>query len=95
MEKKLTAVETMINWTIENAFTITGQDGITYIAIDHEDFRKEFDKYLELEKEQIINARQDGHQSTYTGCESGCGANFYLEGSNEQYYNETYKNGKD
>ena len=45
-------------------------------------------KAKEMEKEQIIEARQDGYDCTYA--EYGETPKCYLEGSNEQYYNETY-----
>lgn len=43
----------------------------------------------EMEKEQIINAREDGHVSTYA--EYGETPKCYLDGGHEQYYNETFK----
>ena len=47
------------------------------------------EKAKEMEKEQIIDARQDGHYCTYA--EYGGTPKCYLDGSNEQYYNETFK----
>lgn len=47
-----------------------------------------------VEKQQIIEARQDGYESTYNSCESGCMGREILEGSNEQYYENTFKNEK-
>ena len=44
---------------------------------------------LEMEKEQIMNAREDGHLSTYA--EYGSTPKCYLDGGHEQYYNETFK----
>lgn len=49
------------------------------------------ENFLEVEEQQIIDARQDGYESTYNSCESGCMGEYILEGSNEQYYNETFK----
>jgi hypothetical protein len=46
---------------------------------------------LELEKQQIIDAREDGYNSTYNSCESGCGGNLILESTNEKYYEQTFK----
>ena len=43
----------------------------------------------EMEKEQIMNAREDGHVSTYA--EYGETPKCYLDGGHEQYYNETFK----
>ena len=39
---------------------------------------------------QIIDARQDGYESTYNSCESGCMGKQILGENNEQYYNETF-----
>jgi len=44
---------------------------------------------LKVEKTQIINARQDGHDST-SSCDS-CGYKNSLDGSNETYYKEIYE----
>ena len=41
------------------------------------------------EKKQIIDAREDGHLSTYA--EYGSTPKCYLDGGHEQYYNETFK----
>ena len=46
----------------------------------------------EIEKQQIIDARQDGYESTYNDSETGVWDKLLLEKSNEQYYNETFKN---
>jgi hypothetical protein len=46
----------------------------------------------EIEKQQIIDAREDGHLSTYA--EYGETPKCYLDGGHEQYYNETFKNEK-
>ena len=48
-----------------------------------------FKQAKEMEKEQIINAREDGHVSTYA--EYGETPKCYLDGGHEQYYNETFK----
>ena len=42
-----------------------------------------------MEKQQIIEAREDGHLSTYA--EYGSTPKCYLDGGHEQYYNETFK----
>ena len=49
----------------------------------------EWDKYLEKEKEQIIDAYEDGKQN---GIESITNVNKYTIG--EYYYNQTYENGE-
>jgi hypothetical protein len=46
-------------------------------------------KAKEMEKQLIIDARQDGYECTYA--EYGETPKCYLDGSNEQYYNETFK----
>jgi hypothetical protein len=46
----------------------------------------------EMEKEEIKEAREDGHTSTYTEYDSD--TKLYLEGRHEQYYNETYGGNK-
>ena len=43
----------------------------------------------EMEKQHIIDAREDGHLSTYA--EYGETPKCYLDGGHEQYYNETFK----
>lgn len=47
-----------------------------------------FNQAKQMEKEQIMNARQDGFDSTYA--EYGENPKCYLDVSNEQYYLETY-----
>ncbi len=79
-EKKPTALQELIQWTIENAFNIEGQDGVKYIAIDHEEMRKHFDTWLEKEKEQIIDAFEARRTD-----DSG------YEIYGENYYNQTFK----
>lgn len=41
-----------------------------------------------MHKEEIKEAREDGHTSTYTEYDSD--TKLYLEGRHEQYYNETF-----
>jgi hypothetical protein len=61
-------------------------------SIDWENsyWKSRFEQAKELEKQQIIDARQDGYESTYA--EYGETPKCYLDGSNEQYYNENFKN---
>ena len=77
-----TAMEELIEyieeWTAKNKTT----DGIWSKA----------KSLLSKEKQQIIDARNDGYESTYNSCESGCMGSMIIEGSHEQYYNETYNN---
>lgn len=37
-----TALQELIEWTIENAFNIEAQDGTVHITIDHEEMRTKF-----------------------------------------------------
>jgi hypothetical protein len=50
-----TILQELIQWTIENAFTVEAQDGTHYVAIDHEEMRAKFDDWLEKEKQQLID----------------------------------------
>jgi hypothetical protein len=55
-----------------------------------DDVKNVFESALQMEKEQIIAARQDGYDSTTIDCDSGCSSSFSLDGTNDQYYKETY-----
>lgn len=55
-----TILQEVVQWTIENAFNVTAQDGSTYVAVDHEEMRKMFDEWIERDKQQLI----DFHVST-------------------------------
>lgn len=80
---QLTAMQELIDWTIKNAFDITGQCGTKYMAIDHEEMRLKFDKWMESEKEQIIIAYLNGNREEfYDGSEY----------SGAQYYSQTFNN---
>jgi len=46
------------------------------------------DELVELERRMILDARQDGFDSTFRGCESDCGSKMYLDGSNASYYDD-------
>ena len=91
MEQKLTAMQTIIEWCIKNAFNVEGQDGTKYIAIDYEDMKKEFDELLAKEKEQIVEAANWNAE----GC--GCGQCDYCVEfgkevkTGEDYFTETFK----
>lgn len=43
----------------------------------------------QMHKQEIINARQDGYDSTYA--EYGETPKCYLDGSSEEYYNTTFE----
>lgn len=59
--------------------------------IEDEDITSYFEEFKEIEKQQIIDARLNGHICTYIGCMSGCGTNLYIDDSGEQYYKETFE----
>jgi hypothetical protein len=73
--------KTAVEWLVEQ-FNTT----INYTL---EEYEKKVEQAKEMEKEQIINAREDGHVSTYA--EYGETPKCYLDGGHEQYYNETFK----
>jgi hypothetical protein len=77
--------QTAVEWFIINLIQVCGAPP--------EGTWKEAENLLqqakEMEKEQIINAREDGHVSTYA--EYGETPKCYLDGGHEQYYNETFK----
>jgi len=73
--------QTALEWLYEE-FTKTN-----YLTED--EFYMIFNQAKAMEKEQIINAREDGHLSTYA--EYGETPKCYLDGWHEQYYNETFK----
>jgi hypothetical protein len=75
--KMKTALEDLIQWTIENAFNIEGQDGTKYVAIDHEEMRLKFNEWLKKEKQQIEQAFDFGYDRD--------------DMSGEEYFNNTYK----
>jgi len=76
MEQKLM---TAIEWLVEQ-FDLTSDSPIIKNVVNQAKI---------MEKEQIIDARQDGHYCTYA--EYGENPKCYLDGSSEQYYNETFK----
>ena len=49
METK-TALSDLIQWSIENAFNIEGQDGIKYVALDYEEMCLNFDDWIQKEE---------------------------------------------
>ena len=57
-----TVLQKVIQWTIENAENIESTSGTNYIAIDHEEMRKNFDRWLEEEKQQITDAVKYGYK---------------------------------
>ena len=63
--------------------------GTINISIKVEDYLELQRQCKEMEKQQIIDARVDGHISTYT--EYAEFPKCYLDGGHEQYYKETFK----
>jgi len=62
---------------------------VANLDIDLVDSDWYIEKAKEMEKQQIIDARQDGYDCTYA--EYGETPKCYLDGSSEQYYNKTFK----
>jgi hypothetical protein len=87
MEKQ-TAVEWLAN-EITNRITRRNPHDTIIIQTQGEILIELIEQAKEMEKEQIINAREDGHVSTYA--EYGETPKCYLDGGHEQYYNETFK----
>lgn len=86
-QRKQTAVE-WLESELEKACMITA-----FAWEDEAYFRKLLEQARQREKEQIINAIDAGHRSTYSICEEGCAANMFglrMDESAEQYYKETY-----
>lgn len=79
-----TSLQNLIDWTIEHAFNIEGQDGTKYVAIDHEEMRLKFDEWLEKEKQIIIKAYRTGYD------ESGH-LDYYPDKHSKEYYEELLK----
>lgn len=76
-----TSLQDLIQWTIENAFNIEGQDGTKYVAIDHEELRQHFDKWLQKEKEIIIKAYKTGYFESMH-------LDFYPDKHSKEYYDQ-------
>ncbi len=79
-------MKTAIEWL---ANQIENDSDTHFHNINWDKFDELINQAKEMEKEQIINAREDGHISTYA--EYGETPKCYLDGGHEQYYNETYK----
>jgi len=77
---KYTAVQILIS-ELKNYLPSIHQQGL----ID------KFEQALQLEKQQIIDARKDGYESTYITCDIGCGPNLEIDGTHEDYYHFKFK----
>jgi triosephosphate isomerase len=77
----MTVLQKVIQWTIENAENIESVSGYTYIVIDHEEMRENFDKWIEEEKQQITDAVKYGFK--YATCVN-------LDNSFDAYYEDTF-----
>jgi hypothetical protein len=69
--------QSSVDWLIEQFYANEGM--IT---------TKQLEQAKEMHKEEIKEAREDGHTSTYTEYDSD--TKLYLEGRHDQYYNETF-----
>lgn len=82
--------QSSIEW-LDNELTSLNFDYITG-QIDNKEYNERHKVILEqakaMHKEEIKEAREDGHTSTYTEYDSD--TKLYLEGRHEQYYNETF-----
>lgn len=48
-------------------------------------------EFIDSFKKNIIDARNDGYACSYSGCESDCMKKIFLDGSSEDYFNETFQ----
>jgi hypothetical protein len=76
---------TAVEWLYNNLKSHFEHDGDLLEVVQFS-----FEQAKEMQKQQIIDARQDGYECTYA--EYGETPKCYLDGNNEQYYNETFKN---
>jgi hypothetical protein len=77
--------QTAVEWLEEQMDNLL-MDGYAFNSVQANEL---YNQAKEMEKNQIIDARQDGHDSTYA--EYGETPKCYIDGSNEQYYNEIFK----
>ena len=87
IEMKIIEKQTAVEW-LESQMEILLMDGYHFNSNEANEL---YEQAKETEKKQIIEAREDGYKSTYNTCESGCMGRMIIEGSHEQYYNETYE----
>lgn len=71
-----TAVEYLIEHLKEQIYRIDYKNRRIHISVSFEDFMTIKKESYKIEKEQVINAHNDGYES--------------ISGQAEQYYNETY-----
>lgn len=83
-----TPIRKMIQWSIENAFNVTAEDGTTYIATDTEEMRLKFDLWLEEEKEHLVDAYDNGYKACDLDEAMEINKTMF---SGERYYNQKYK----
>lgn len=74
--------QSSIEWLIDNLYL---KDSLKWEEI--------LEQAKAMHKEEIKEAREDGHTSTYTEYDSD--TKLYLEGRHEQYYNETFGGNND
>lgn len=88
-----TVLQELIQWTIENAFSVEAQDGTIYIAIDHEDIRTKFDEWLEKDKQQSVDFHIGVVKAGLIAEGKKNWTDFYEPNVKEvasKYYNETF-----
>lgn len=76
---KQTAMQEFVNHLKEYGFRL-------------DEHKIEIENFIEKEKQQIIDAYNNGNINTYNTCESGCGVQQKIDTNSEQYYNQNFKN---
>ena len=77
-----TSVGELIQWCILNAFNIEGQDGTKYVAIDYEEMQSQLDYFVKKEKDQLVDAFDNGQANWDAKCQD------YKNGT--EYFNNTF-----
>ena len=78
-----TVLQELILWTIKNASNVESQAGINHVMIDYEEMRIKFNEWLEKEKNQVINAYDQGINEH---CKSVNGTEYYIETFNGWFF---------
>jgi len=85
--------QSSVEWYINNLIEILGDEICNKLTIEQiNKIHNLGNQAVAMHKEEIKEAREDGHTSTYTEYDSD--TKLYLEGRHEQYYNETYGGNK-
>jgi len=56
----MTALQELELWVTQECFNIEGQDGVMYLAVDVDDLIPKLKQLLELERQQIVDAWNNG-----------------------------------